>query len=528
VYERLRTQADLDLTDRVQTLRMLGRALFATAAHDQAAQRLAEAAALAEACDAATVAEVLLTDAVASWFTLGPRHSLPLATRARELAGTAAGPVRRQASAAWGFVASLTGDPAGLVASHAAAQELMSGSLEVSELWWGLGPLGSFAIAALFAERFTEVERALERIMTAAEQAGSAEAMAAQLVTKALLAARRGRLAEALVAAEQASAWADLAPYCEAPAGFAHAEILLLMGRLTECAEWCQRMEAIAAARGQSYALLRLWHVRAQLLHHSGDLDGACGLYARIEQLTTRMGIAEPCAVPWARHALNAYLATTRVEDVHRVIGWLERGAKGLSCRYPRIAAATGRAWLADTDGDLTAAEAHFRTTLALHEQVQLPMEHIETLLAYGSFLRRHGDRKRARALLVQALAIADTHHAPWLGDQVREELRVAGGRRRRTCEEPTRLTAQEARVGRLAATGQSNKTIASQLNISVKTVEYHLGQVYTKLGISSRHQLTNTHYDDTHTLMPTLPNVQTASQRLGTPQGKRHRHRLS
>jgi DNA-binding NarL/FixJ family response regulator len=57
-------------------------------------------------------------------------------------------------------------------------------------------------------------------------------------------------------------------------------------------------------------------------------------------------------------------------------------------------------------------------------------------------------------------------------------------------------LTAQEQRVGRLAAAGQSNKTIAGQLFLSTKTIEYHLAQVYTKLGITSRRQLITGHYD--------------------------------
>jgi DNA-binding CsgD family transcriptional regulator len=57
-------------------------------------------------------------------------------------------------------------------------------------------------------------------------------------------------------------------------------------------------------------------------------------------------------------------------------------------------------------------------------------------------------------------------------------------------------LTAQEKRVARLTAAGQSNKAIAGQLFLSTKTIEYHLAQVYTKLGITSRRQLITGHYD--------------------------------
>ncbi|HEX6405126.1 MAG TPA: AAA family ATPase [Pseudonocardiaceae bacterium] len=125
VYERLRTQADLDPLDRVQALRMLGRALQTTGALDQAIQRFREAVAMAEDCNESIVAEVLLGGAIMFWSTLGPAHALPLVTRARELTKGAAGPLRQQVAANWGLVTLLSGDPAGLPACDAAAGELI-------------------------------------------------------------------------------------------------------------------------------------------------------------------------------------------------------------------------------------------------------------------------------------------------------------------------------------------------------------------------------------------------------------------
>jgi DNA-binding CsgD family transcriptional regulator len=54
----------------------------------------------------------------------------------------------------------------------------------------------------------------------------------------------------------------------------------------------------------------------------------------------------------------------------------------------------------------------------------------------------------------------------------------------------PAALTAQEQRIARLAADGMTNQQIAHAVFVSSKTIEYHLGNAFAKLGIASRHQL--------------------------------------
>jgi DNA-binding CsgD family transcriptional regulator len=82
----------------------------------------------------------------------------------------------------------------------------------------------------------------------------------------------------------------------------------------------------------------------------------------------------------------------------------------------------------------------------------------------------------------------------PGFADRARRELLAAGGTaRRRPVTATVELTAQEAQIARLAADGLSNPEIATRLFLSPRTVQYHLGKVFTKLDITSRIQLIRT-----------------------------------
>jgi DNA-binding CsgD family transcriptional regulator len=75
--------------------------------------------------------------------------------------------------------------------------------------------------------------------------------------------------------------------------------------------------------------------------------------------------------------------------------------------------------------------------------------------------------------------------------ERARRELLATGETvRKRSVETHGELTAQEAQIARLARDGLSNPEIGARLFISTRTVQYHLGKVFTKLAISSRSQL--------------------------------------
>ncbi|MGH9071414.1 MAG: response regulator transcription factor, partial [Acidimicrobiales bacterium] len=95
----------------------------------------------------------------------------------------------------------------------------------------------------------------------------------------------------------------------------------------------------------------------------------------------------------------------------------------------------------------------------------------------------------RSREVLAEALGVAEAAGASSLAWRARDELSVAGGRRRRV-RDPDALSAQEARVAAMAATGATNAEIAQSLYLSTRTVETHLTHVYAKLGVASRADL--------------------------------------
>jgi DNA-binding CsgD family transcriptional regulator len=117
--------------------------------------------------------------------------------------------------------------------------------------------------------------------------------------------------------------------------------------------------------------------------------------------------------------------------------------------------------------------------------------------LLYGEWLRRQRQRREARDQLRAALDMFDGMGLRCFAERARVELRATGERtRKRAPGTPEELTPQEAQIAVLVSRGEANRQIAAQLFVSTKTVEYHLGKVFRKLGVTSRTQLA--HYVST------------------------------
>jgi DNA-binding CsgD family transcriptional regulator/tetratricopeptide (TPR) repeat protein len=103
--------------------------------------------------------------------------------------------------------------------------------------------------------------------------------------------------------------------------------------------------------------------------------------------------------------------------------------------------------------------------------------------LLYGEWLRGENRRGDARAELRTAHGLFTTMGIEAFAERARRELLATGDTvRKRAAETVSELTAQEAYIGRLAVEGRTNAEIGAQLFLSTRTVEWHLGKVYSKL----------------------------------------------
>jgi DNA-binding CsgD family transcriptional regulator len=105
------------------------------------------------------------------------------------------------------------------------------------------------------------------------------------------------------------------------------------------------------------------------------------------------------------------------------------------------------------------------------------------------------GARASARGLLEQAIAAYDEAGSRRDAGRVRSRLRHVDARRSRSVPRPVcgwpSLTDAERRVAKVVAEGLTNPEVAERMYLSRYTVDFHLRQIFRKLGIRSRVELT-------------------------------------
>jgi DNA-binding CsgD family transcriptional regulator len=341
------------------------------------------------------------------------------------------------------------------------------------------------------SERFDVVEMSLAPMIAEVHRSGSARGLVAVYSTLGLLRFRLGALPEADAAArvalrvlregdfapglafaatvladvaveagelDEAQGLIGLLPQQGWPAGVGTVLIPAARGRL----RLAQGRPADALADFQICGEMfsrEVWGMEVRDVGYVHARTGAA-------QALLRMGQREG-----AREVARAELADVRVFGAPRAIGVASRVA-GLA------------------EGGERGLELLEESVASLRDSPAL-LELAHSLTELGAALRRDGQRAAAREPLAEALELAVRCGARRLAGRAREELKACGARPRREWRTGVEaLTPSELRIVRLAADGRTNREIAHELYVTLKTVEGHLSRAYAKLGIEGRAQL--------------------------------------
>lgn len=238
-------------------------------------------------------------------------------------------------------------------------------------------------------------------------------------------------------------------------------------------------------------SIVALGLARARVGEARGRPRDVLAALDRVRQFPIRDAVDEPGFWPWPDLYADALVAVGRAAEADQFLLSHEQRAqqRGRPTAIARLARSRGRVEAALDRPE--AAQAAFDRALTVVGTVRAPFERARIELAAGEVARAAGNRRRAVELLLAAragfLGLGATPYA----QRCDAELAAAG---LATADRPGGprfgLTAQELVVARLAADGLSNRQIAGELVVSIKTVEYHLRNAFAKLGITSRRQL--------------------------------------
>jgi DNA-binding NarL/FixJ family response regulator len=226
---------------------------------------------------------------------------------------------------------------------------------------------------------------------------------------------------------------------------------------------------AVAAGRPWNVGVAMTEQAQARALGAAGQPGEAAEVLAGV--------LAQVVPAEWpavASDLLELLVAAGRLEEAAALVA---RGAVGAGLSLAR--------------GDATAAAAEAQRAA---DAAVGPLERERWLLLAGQALAAGGSADAARELLVGVESRCAELGAERLRSIAARELRRLGHRVRREPQGGDArlegLTARESEIVRLVASGRSNREVAEQLVVSVKTVETHVRNVFAKLGVSSRVEL--------------------------------------
>ena len=255
----------------------------------------------------------------------------------------------------------------------------------------------------------------------------------------------------------------------------------------------------LAAWRGQTSTALSLVEVMTRGARARGEgaaitvAEYATAiLYNGLGQYELALGAAQK-AVASDEINFSSWALSEVVEAASR--SGQQQIARSAADRLSERTGASDTAWAKGTEAGARALIEHGELADGLHRraiewlgQCRMKGHLARARLSYGEWLRRENRRVDAREQLRSAYDKFASMGAEGFADRARRELLATGEKvRKRRDDTRDELTPQEEHIARLAERGRTNPEIAAALFISPRTVEWHLGKVFDKLGISSR-----------------------------------------
>ena len=272
----------------------------------------------------------------------------------------------------------------------------------------------------------------------------------------------------------------------EASAVYVEALVAAHIGRMDEARSAAAEALELAEHARDMLCVVRSLALLGFIELSLGRTDEAAPYFRRAAQVSTDAGYGEPNVLRFHSDAAEILVAVGALDEAEALLGWLEERGRRLGRVWTLATAARGRALHAAALGDLDRAVEAVEEALAYHERLQQPFELARTLLVHGSLQRRRRERRLARDTLKRALEIFDELGTPLWAEKAKAELARIGGRTASGDE----LTPSEQRIAALVAGGKTNKEVASELFVSVHTVEAALTRIYGKLSVRSRSEL--------------------------------------
>jgi len=435
----------------------------------------------ADRLDPDTALHALIGAAEAAFYAGDHRRFDVAASRVRQLAGVPGERAALIRAYLAGMAHAAEGDVSRSIAPFRTVLEIAGRIDDPDALRWAATAalmIGDDTIAHAFPSRAVEIARARGAVATVPQ--------AIELLVHSEL--WTGRLAiagaNALEGLRLATETGQLNCACHLRALLAlHAAI---EGDVRTCRERAQ--EAMARAREHDLGLVSA--VATWALAFS---DLSLGRYGEAADRLTRMAEAGPghghhvITVLSAPHFVEAAVRSGHRERAARALEMFRFWAETVESTWALALVERCRALLADGP----AADGHYRAALELHAASARDFERARTALLYGAYLRRQRRRAQARQHAREALEIFERLGASRWAERARGELRAAG----ETVTEPEgeetgALTAQQLQIARFIAEGATNREVAARLFISPRTVDYHVRNIFTKLGIGSRAEL--------------------------------------